>query len=107
MPNIKTLQNPDLMHIVDYQDVELVKACGVSVASMARILGYTHQNGLYCRLKFYRLNARPFPLQVSTLIETALWRLGKMNVYISAKQRRDGRDGINWDRLPDHLEPWQ
>jgi len=105
MRNQTTLKNPELMHIRHYQDVELIKACGISLTKMAIVLGYASPSILYERLTPYRRNGNYFTPSVSCLLESALWRLGYMSHFINAKQRQEGVEAINWSKLPEQLNP--
>ncbi len=106
MPLRNALKTQEQQHIRRYSDAVLTRSIGVSWLKMARVLGYGHASTLGRKLNRYKEGDQYLPLHLSCLIESALWRLGRMHAYIAARRVQDGVEGISWDRLPEHLHPW-
>ncbi len=103
MPLKSRLISSKQQHVSNFSDAVLAKATGVSWSEMARVLGYSHPSCFTRKLNRYRAGNQVLPLQLSCLVETALWRLGRMQTYITIKQYREGCEGVSWHMLPKDL----
>jgi hypothetical protein len=99
MPLKSRMLNPQL-HIRTYNDALLIKATGTSWSEISRTLGYSCPSNFSRKLRKYKNTDTLLPLHLSCLIETALWRLGKMDTFINIKKFREGPESVLWHLLP-------
>jgi hypothetical protein len=78
----------------------MIASMGVTWSNISQALGYAHSSSLGRKLNKYKDGDQYLPLHISCLIESALWRLGKMQTYITMRRMQEGVDSVSWDKLP-------
>jgi hypothetical protein len=103
MPIQSSLKTRDYQHVRRYSDAVMIASMGVSWSKVSEALGYAHSSSLGRKLNKYKEGDQYLPLHLSCLVESALWRMGKMQTYITMRRLQEGADSVSWEMLPRHF----
>jgi len=106
MPIQSRLKTREYQHVRRYSDAVMIASMGVRWSKISQALGYAHSSSLGRKLNKYKEGDQYLPLHIACLIESALWRMGKMQTYITMRRLQEGGDSVCWDLLPAQFDSY-